>query len=146
LEVSLNLLAVQDQITNKLKELNQDVYDTAVPENVKITHGGSKLFLPYIVATYGDMTESSRGRGITSVRNNAGMSYAVIKSIAPTERAAREVAGLVRDKLLGFAPTDAGELRLAPGGRNYVDADGNGAPERYVAEIPFVFIVNTVVS
>jgi hypothetical protein len=144
--MSLDLLAVQDQITNKLKELNQDVYDTAVPENVKITHGGSKLFLPYIVAMYGDMTESSRGRGITSVRHNAGISYAIIKCIAPTERAAREVAGLVRDKLVGFTPVDAGELRLAPGGRNYVDADGNGVPERYVAEIPFIYIVNTVVS
>lgn len=144
--MSLNLLAVQDQITNKLKELNQDVYDTAVPENVKIAHGGNKLFLPYIVVSYGDMAESARGRGITSVRHNVGISYAVVKCVAPTERAAREVAGLVRDKLLGFKPTDAGEMRLTPGGRNYVDADGNGSPERYVAEIPFVYIVNTVVS
>jgi hypothetical protein len=144
--MSLNLLAVQDQITNKLKELNQDVYDTAVPENVKVSHGGSKLFLPYIVAMYGDMAESSRGRGITSVRDNAGISYAIVRCIAPTERAAREVAGLVRDKLVGFKPVDAGELRLAPGGRNYVDADANSSPQRYVAEIPFVFIVNTVVS
>jgi hypothetical protein len=95
---------------------------------------------------YGDMAESSRGRGITSVRDNAGISYAIVRCIAPTERAAREVAGLVRDKLVGFKPVDAGELRLAPGGRNYVDADANSSPQRYVAEIPFVFIVNTVVS
>jgi hypothetical protein len=144
--MSLNLLAVHDQITNKLKELPQDVYDTAVPEDVKITHGGSKLFLPYIVAFYGDMAESSRGKGITSVRNNAGVSYAIVRCIAPTERAARQVADLVRDKLVGFQPTDAGELRLTAGGRTYTNTDGNGAPERFVTEIPFTFIVNTVVS
>lgn len=144
--MSLDLLAVHDQITVKLKELPQDVYETAVPEGVKIAHGGSRPFLPYIIVAYGDMTEFARGRGITSVRNNAGVSFAVVRVIAPAERAARQVANLVRDKLVGFQPTDAGELRLATGGSSYVEAAGNGVPERYVAEIPFTFIVNTVVS
>lgn len=143
--MSLNLLAVQDQITAKINELPQDVYETAVPENVKVKNNNG-LFLPYIVVMYGDMAESTRGRGITSVRDNAGISFALVRCIAPTERAARQVAGLVRDKLVGFKATDAGEMRLIAGGKNYVDTDGNGSPERYVAEIPFSFIVNTVVS
>jgi len=144
--MSLNLLAVHDQITTKLNELPQDVYDTSVPENVKIKHAGNKLFLPYIVVFYGDMAESSRGRGITSVRNNVGISYAVVRCTAPTERAARQVADLVRDKLVGFKPVDAGELRLTAGGRTYTNTDGNGVPEHFIAEVPFTFVVNTVVS
>lgn len=144
--MSLNLIAVHDQITAKLNELAQDVYVTAVPEGVKIKHGSGGLFLPYIVVSYGDMTEAARGRGITSVRQNAGISFAIVRCIAPTERASRQVADLVRDKLLGFQPSDAGELRLGGGGANYAENAGNGVPERYVAEIPFTFIVNTVVS
>lgn len=143
--MSLNLLAVQDQITAKLNELPQDVYETAVPDNEKVKHD-NKLFLPYIVVFYGDMTESARGRGITSVRQNLGVSFAIVRCIAPTDRAAKQVAGLVRDKLTGFKPTDAGEMRLSAGGTSYVESDNSTAPTRYITEIPFTFVVNTVVS
>lgn len=143
--MSLNILAVQDQITAKLNELPQDVYETAVPDNVKIDYS-NKMFLPYIVVFYGDMSESSRGRGIVSVRNNAGVSFAIVRCIAPTDRAAKQVAGLVRDKLTGFKPIDAGEMRLAAGGTSYARTDNTGASTHYITEIPFTFVVNTVVS
>lgn len=143
--MSLNLLAVQDQITAKLNELPQDVYETAVPDNEKIKHSNN-LFLPYIVVFYGDMSESPRGRGITSVRQNMGVSYAIVRCIAPTDRAAKQVAGLVRDKLTGFKPSDAGELRLSSGGTSYAESDDSTGPTRYMTEIPFTFAVNTVVS
>jgi hypothetical protein len=143
--LSLDLLAVQDQITAKLNELPQDVYETSVPDNKKVAYSNN-MFLPYIVVFYGDMSESPRGRGITSVRNNAGLSYAIVRCIAPTDRAAKQVAGLVRDKLTGFQPTDAGELRLSSGGSSYVETDNSTASTHYITEIPYVFIVNTVVS
>lgn len=142
--MSLDLLAIQDQITTKLNELNQDVYETAVPEDVKIKNGSNGLFLPYIIALYGDMQESALHRGILSTRYNSGTSYCVIQCVAPTQRAARQVAGLVRDKLTGFIPTDAGELRLTGGG-NYVDLDNSAVPKKYISEVSFIFTVNTVV-
>lgn len=143
--MSLNLLAIHDQITTKVNELNQDVYETSVPEDVKIKNGANGLFLPYIVMLYGDMQESSSGRGILSTRYNVGTSYCVAQCIAPTQRAARQVADLVRDKLTGFIPTDAGELRLV-GGANYSVVDGGTIPRKYISEVSFIFAVNTVVS
>lgn len=143
--MSLDLLAVQDQITAKLNELAQDVYETSVPEDVKIKTGANGLFLPYIVAVYGDMQESALGKGITSSRYNTGTSFCVIECVAPSERPARQVANLVRDKLTGFKPTDAGELRLV-GGNNYSTIDGLSTPRKYVSEVSFIFTVNTVVS
>jgi len=143
--LSLDLLAIHDQITVKLNELNQDVYETAVPEDVKIKNGSNGLFLPYIVVLYGDMQESALGRGILSTRYNTGTSYCVVQCIAPTQRAARQVANLVRDKLTGFMPIDAGELRLV-GGSNYSTMDTASVPRKYVSEVSFVFTVNTVVS
>lgn len=142
--MSLDLLAVHDQITAKLKELPQDVYEIDVPADDKIQFGGNKLFLPYIVVTYGDMIESG-SRGIVSVRENLGVSYALIQATAPTQRAARQVANAVRELLTGFQPTDAGELRLE-GGRHYTVQANNTVPKRYVAEVAYTFVVNTVVS
>lgn len=143
--MSLDLLAVHDQIVEKLEELPQSVYVTAVPDDKKISHGSNGLFLPYIVVVFADMTEAPNGKGITSSRNNAGFSYCIVQSYAPTDRAARQVANAVRDKLTGFQPDDAGELRLI-GGRSYYDVETNAVPKKYVTEVGYRFIVNTVVS
>lgn len=143
--MSLDLLAVQDQIVVQLETMAQDVYVTAVPDDSKVKHGPTGLFLPYVVALFSDMKESASGNGITSVRHNPGLSYCVVQTYAPTERAARQVSNIVRDKLTGFKPTDAGELRLA-GGKTYSTVEYNAVPKKYVSEVAFMFIVNTVVS
>lgn len=140
-----NLLDIQDEITAKLNELSQDVYITAVPDDVKIKHGANGLFLPYIVINFADMQESAASRGIISSRYNLGMSFCVVECVAPTERAARQVVMLVRDKLTGFIPVGAGELRLS-GGRTYATVETNAVPKKYISETSFNFTVNTVVS
>ena len=143
--MSLDLLAVQDQIVTRLETMAQDIYVTAVPEDSKVAHGPKGLFLPHVVVLFADMKEAASGNGITSVRHNPGVSYCVVQAIAPTERAARQVANVVRDKLTGFKPTDAGELRLS-GGKTYSTVEYNAVPKKYISEVAFVFIVNTVVS
>ena len=143
--MSLDLLAVQNQIVVHLKTMAQDVYVTAVPDDSKIKHGPAGLFLPYVVVLFSDMKESATGNGITSVRHNPGLSYCVVQTYAPTDVSARQVSNIVRDKLTGFKPTDAGELRLA-GGKTYSTVEYNAVPKKYVSEVAFMFIVNTVVS
>ena len=143
--MSLDLLAVQDQIVEKLQELPQTVFVTAVPDDEKIAYNSSNLFLPYIVVLFSDMREAPNGRGITSSRQNAGTSYCVVQVYAPTERATRQVVNLVRDKLTGYQPIDAGEMRLS-GGKSYSTVETNAVPKKYVSEVAYTFIVNTVVS
>jgi hypothetical protein len=138
-------MAVQDQIVTQLETMTQDVYVTAVPDDTKVAHGANGLFLPYVLALFADMKEMASGNGITSVRHNPVISYCLIQVHAPTERAARQVTNIVRDKLTGFKPTDAGELRLS-GGRTYSSVETNAVPKKYVSEVAFTFIVNTVVS
>lgn len=139
--MSLNLLAVHDQITAKLRELPQDVYETTAPDDSKLRFDGNGMILPYIVALYSDMYEGIGAKGILSSRYDTGVSYVDILCIAPTERAARQVADLVRDKLTGFIPTDAGELKFN-GGTRYAGVDPR--PNRYEAELSFSFPVNVV--
>ena len=143
--MSLDLLSIQDEIVAELNDLPQDVFVTAVPDDFKVPHGANGLFLPYIIALFSDMKEMASGNGITSVRHNPGISYCVIQTYAPTERAARQVCNLVRDKLTGFKPNDAGELRLS-GGKTYSTVETNAVPKKYVSEVAFTFVVNTVVS
>ena len=139
--MSLDLLAVQDQITAKLRELAQDVYETSAPEDSKLKFDTNGMILPYIVVRYSDMYESVDARGITSTRYDIKVSYADVLCIGPTDRSVRQVVGLVRDKLLGFIPSDAGELRI-DGGTHYVGIDPK--PNRFEAQLSFVFPVNTV--
>jgi len=143
--LSLDLLAIQDDIVAELNELPQDVYVTAVPDDTKVPHGANGLFLPYIVVLFADVKEMASGNGITSVRHNPGISYCVVQVHSPTERAARQVANLVRDKLTGYKPNDAGEMRLS-GGRTYGTVENNAVPKKYISEVAYTFVVNTVVS
>jgi hypothetical protein len=140
--MSLNLIAVQDEITSKLNELAQDVYETSAPDDSKLRFDDSGMILPYIVVEFADMYESAQAGGILSSKYDVKTSYIIASCIAPTERAARQVAGLVREKLTGFTPADAGEMVLAGGGVSYAAQDAK--PNRYVSELAFTFPVNTV--
>lgn len=139
--MSLNLLAVHDQITAKLNELAQDVYETAAPDDSKLRFDSNGLLLPYIVVTYADMYDSIDSKGVLSTRYDVKVSYADVYCVGPTERSARQVAELVRDKLLGFTPTDAGELRIE-GGTKYAMRESK--QNCFVSELSFSFPVNTV--
>lgn len=140
--MSLNLMAVQDQIAAKLRELPQDVYETSAPDDSKLKFDANGTILPYIVVEYADMYESLEPGGLLSTRYDVKTSYIIVSCIAPTERSARQVAELVRDKLTGFTPEDAGELTQAGGGIAYVGQDVK--PNRYISELAFTFPVNIV--
>lgn len=139
--MSLNLLAVQDQITAQLATLPQDVYETTAPEDSKLKFDTNGMILPYVVIEFGEMTEMPIGRGIISSKYNVNESYVLVSCVAPTQRAARQVADLVRDKLVGFIPQDAGELRMI-GASPLTGLDAK--PNRFVSQLGFTFPVNTV--
>lgn len=140
--MSLSLLAVQDEITAKLKEISQDVYETSAPDDSKLRFDSDGNILPYVVIEFSDMYESAVSGGILSSKYNVGEAYLVISCIGPTQRSARQVADVVREKLAGFIPADSGELRIAGGSRYFTSQDTR--PNRYVAEVAFTHSVNTV--
>lgn len=139
--MSLSLLPVQDQIVTKLQELPQSVYENGVPDDAQLEYQNG-IMLPFIVPFFGGFARSSDGRGIVSARQDLGESYCVIQCIGPTERSSRQVADAVRDKLTGFKPTDAGELRPITNTR-VVLPDFSSRPAKYVTEVTFRYPVNT---
>jgi len=139
--MSLNLLAIQDEIAAKLRELPQTVYETDVPADVKLTFASNGLFNPYIVIEFSDMQDGAYAGSILSSKYSTKTSYIIVTCVAPTERASRQVAGLVREKLTGFTPNDAGELKLS-GGQSYTSSETK--TNRYISEVAFTFPVNTI--
>lgn len=138
----MSLLDIQDAIVTELKTLAQDVYDDGVPEETKLRFSTDGIMLPYIIVEHAGVIPSPDGMPIAGVAGASGRSSVTVLCIGPNQRSSRQVAGLVREKLTGFKVTTSGELTpaLAP----YTYIDGNARPIRYVTEISFDFITDTV--
>lgn len=143
--MSLQLLPIQDQITTKLRELAQDVYDNGVPEDASLRYSPDGLLLPFIVAKYASFVQVASERGITGPKQDLGRSYVEIMCVGPNERSVRQVLDLVNEKLTGFQPTGAGYLQPEGVGKPYVVYDPNSRPVKYAVDMGFTFAVNTVV-
>jgi len=144
--MALAMLPIHDQITTKLKELPQDVYENGVPDDAVLAHSENGKLMPFIIASYSGYVPDVVNKGITGPRQDLGRSYAVFLCVGPSERSSRQVADVVLDKLAGFKPTDAGQMEPDAVGRPYVVNDAASRPVKYVTEVSFVFAVNTVVS
>lgn len=144
--MALAMVPINNQITTKLKELPQDVYETSIPDDSVVRYDTNGLMLPYIVAVYSGFVQLNMERGITGPRQDLGQAYARFMCVAPTDQAARVVADAVTDKLTGFQPTDAGMLMPEVVGKPYAMYDSNSRPMKYVVEVTYKYAVNTVVS
>lgn len=142
----MSLLSIQDAITAKLNELPQTVYENIIPEDKILEYNANGNLMPFIVAQYSGMVLDRLSRGIVGVRSDSGLSYVEVLCVGPSERSARQVAGLVRDKLTGYAPTGAGQLEPEASGKPYGVSDASNRPIKYVVSVPFIFSVNSVVS
>lgn len=139
--MGLSLLPIEDQIITRLKELPQTVYENGVPDDAQLAYSNGSM-LPFIVPFFGGFAKALDGRGIIGVRQDLGESYVIIQCVGPTERSSRQVADIVRDKMMGFQPTDAGQLEPA-GNSRFITPDFSSRPAKYISEVTFRYAVNT---
>jgi hypothetical protein len=136
----LNQLPGQDAIIAQLKTIvganvyqGQYVTDGAIPP---IDAQG--LFEPYITTIFG-ATYRGHEPGIVSERYNSMNTTVTVYCASPDDRLTRSFIDDVRDKLIGFIPTDCTELK-PNGGYIYVDADLG--VNRYVHAVVFSYTTN----
>lgn len=139
--MGLSLIPIEDEIITKLKELPQTVYENGVPDDANLIYSNGTM-LPFIVPFFGGYARAVDGRGITSSRQDLGESYVIIQCVGPTERSSRQVADVVRDKMTGFKPNDAGEM-IPSGNSRFVTPDFSSRPAKYISEVVFRYAVNT---
>jgi hypothetical protein len=139
--MGLSLIPIEDEIITRLKELPQTVYENGVPDDANLAYSNGTM-LPFIVPFFGGYARAIDGRGITSSRQDLGESYVIIQCVGPTERSSRQVADVVRDKMTGFTPSDAGEM-IPSGNSRFVTPDFSSRPAKYISEAVFRYAVNT---
>jgi hypothetical protein len=88
------------------------------------------------------MYPTANHNGITGAKYDSAKSYMLVSCVAQNERATRQVADAVKNNIVGFQPSDAGEIRFEGGAVAYSAIETK--PNRYVTEIGFTFPVNTV--
>lgn len=139
--MGLSLLPIEDEIITRLKQLPQTVYENGVPDDAQLPYSNGAM-LPFLVPFFGGFARALDGHGIISSRQDLGESYVIIQCVGPTERSSRQVADLVRDKMMGFKPNDAGELTPA-GNSRFITPDFSSRPAKYISEVTFRYVVNT---
>ena len=132
--MSLDTTAAEAAIIARLATTLSRVYVTEVPDNVTPVY-------PLIVVYFGDPVRIGTDRGIVSTRNDTQRGFAVIQVQAPTDDAARIIKNKIRVSMVGYRPTDCGEMVLE-GGYGYSKAATGVKPTIYYREVGMSWLTN----
>jgi len=120
-----------------------DVFEGGVPDGwqPQLIPGSSQI-RPYVVVDFTGITEAPNGnQGIAGAALDGYLQQFSTHSVASTRASARAVNAAMLKKLLGFEPTNCGEIRpafFAGVGESSTLAD----PARYSAAQAYRFILN----
>lgn len=131
------------EILAKAKELaTVDIFEGGVPDAWKPTLlPNSSQIKPYVIIDFAGLTDSHVGNGITGAADDSFLQQFSTHSVASTRNTARQTNNLILRKLLGFQPTNCGEVRPAFFG-GIGESSSLSDPSRYSAAQSFKFIAN----
>lgn len=138
----MTLFQSQEEIIARIKTIpHVDHHEDEVPDEDMITMIGDQI-KPYITISFGGTAEAPRRmNGIVGAAYDSDETTIVIQCVASTKGAARRLHSIARTKLLGFVPTNCGEIRNALyGAHGAVTHLVN--PSRYASTQSFRYIVN----
>lgn len=142
--MALDFRPTRKEVVAKLRELPQDLYEGVVPDNEELRTSGG-IILPYNVIMWTNPILVSRGRGITGVRQDMYSMTCTVHSISPNYNASVDAHAEVFNKLTGFQPINASELR--PWGGFSTDTSTDKAkPTKYIHSQGFSMYVNTILN
>lgn len=125
---------IEDDIIARIKTVISRVYVTEVPSDITPTY-------PLVVCYFGGPLRTIKDHGMRSVRSDTLLAYLTVQIISLSDTSARDIADLIRDKLLGYIPVNSGEM-IPEGGLGYSKAAVNAAPVKYYRELAFTFTTN----
>lgn len=142
--MSLDFRPTRKEIVARLRELPQDLYESVVPDDSELRTSGG-IILPYNVIMWTNPILVTRGRGIVGVRKDLFSMTCTVHSISPNYESAVDTHAGVFDKLTGFQPINASELR--PWGGFSTDTSTDKAkPTKYIHSQGFSMYVNTILE
>lgn len=140
----MSLYDTQQQIIALLKTIpNVLMFEDEVSDEAEIPLlPGTDQIQPYFTISFGGLQEAvSNNRGIIGAQSDGNEGTLVIQAVGSTGNTSRKVHKLVWDKLIGFVPTNCGEIRAALyGGTGKISSLGN--PSRYSSMQSYRFVQN----
>lgn len=103
---------------------------------------GTDAIKPYVTLSFGGKIKPRLGtNGITGAKAASYLVTIVARAVASTERTSEQVLELVENKLIGFVPTNCGEIEHALyGGTGQVSSLGN--PTRFASVQAYNLLIN----
>ena len=140
----MSYLDNQDEITAVLKSIpNVDVHEGQMSDEAfTALIADSNQLKPFITISFGGLLDPrKRVNGIVGAKANSQDTTFVVRTVASTDRTARRAMQLVLDKVIGFVPTNCGEIDTALfGSTGQISSLGN--PTRFASVQAFRFLVN----
>lgn len=140
----LDLVSVQDIIEAyiKVEFSGYAVYDDDVLDDEAILKIDGKA-KPYIILVWGGLNRSATNTSFAGTRYDEYNSSLDIVIAAPNGRQARRSLNAVRDKLIGWKPTNGGAMTSSGGYATSVVNNSSGRPHVYLATCRLEFAVNS---
>lgn len=141
--MSDNYTASREILTRVETIPHVDVYEGQVDDDtsVPLIEGTNKI-KPYISVNFGGTVQApKRYKGLCGAKEDTQEADVVIQCVASTDNDARKLLSIVDALILGFQPTNCGELQPALyGGTGKISS--LGAPTRYAAVQVYSYFVN----
>lgn len=140
----MSYLSVQDQImalveTIPFVDFYRGEHDD---ESLVQAIAGTDAIKPFVTISFGGKVKPRHGtNGITGAKAASYLVTIVARAVASTERTSEQVLALVEEKLIGFVPTNCGEIEHALyGGTGAISSLGN--PTRYASVQAYNLLIN----
>lgn len=141
----MSQLSVEDEITNLVKTIpHVDVYEGPMSdEKFAALLEDTNQIKPFITISFGGLIDPRRRiNGIVGAKAKSYDTTFIVRCVASTDRTSRQVRDLVKDKVLGYVPTNCSEIDMALfGGTGEVSSLGN--PTRYASVQAYRFLLNS---
>lgn len=132
--MAIDTTETEESIITQLKTVVQRVYVTEHPNPQSPVY-------PYIIVYFGSPIAITTDRHITSVINDSQVGYVTVQIVSETDKISRDVHNAVRKALIGFTPTDSGQMRPG-GGMAYSRSANNARPVLYYRESTYLYNTN----
>lgn len=133
--MTLDTGPLEDAIEARVKTVISRVWISQVPSDLPTPE------MPYVVIFFGGPVRASSDHHITSTRNDTVIGYCTVQVISLTDKSARDVNNKIRNALVGFRPTDAGEM-VTEGGLAYSRGSNDVKPTTYYRETGYSYRMN----
>ena len=112
---------------------NLATYLSEVPEDDALDWNNG-LFSPYVVLYFGGPIRAAGDHSLVSTRYDTTIVYCTMEIYAPLARTARTIKNNLVNLLVGYYPTDCGELTLE-GGLAFTKASNIVRPTQYIESV-----------